>query len=145
MAESPAHKLGQLIGLAIERALEEPLHAFGRQHGLYLDKKGPRPGRNGVKVTWLDKYRNTHDLDFVFERGGSNVVRGQPAAFIEVAWRRYTKHSRNKVQEIQGAITPLRDTYQGLSPFAGVVLAGVFTDGSLQQLRSHGFSILFFP
>ena len=44
---------------------------------------------------------NVHDLDYVFEQGGTEATIGQPKAFIEIAWRRYTKHSRNKAQEIQ--------------------------------------------
>jgi len=70
---------------------------------------------------------------------------GTPAAFIEVAWRRYTKHSRNKAQEIQGAILPLAEKFRWSNPFLGAVLAGVFTDGSLEQLRSLGFHVLYFP
>lgn len=69
---------------------------------------------------------------------------GTPVAFIEVAWRRYTKHSRNKAQEIQGAILPLAEKYQWSNPFLGAILAGVFTDGSLEQLRSLGFHVLYF-
>jgi hypothetical protein len=70
---------------------------------------------------------------------------GAPVAFIETAWRRYTKHSRNKAQEIQGAIQVLALTYKHCCPFTGAILAGVFTDGALNQLRSLGFHILFFP
>jgi hypothetical protein len=68
-----------------------------------------------------------------------------PAAFIEVAWRRYTKHSRNKAQEIQGAIMPLAETYSANGPFKGAILAGVFTAGAINQLTSLGFTILYFP
>lgn len=70
---------------------------------------------------------------------------GTPVAFIETAWRRYTKHSRNKAQEIQGAIQALVWTYKHCCPFTGAILAGVFTDGALNQLESLGFRILFFP
>jgi hypothetical protein len=66
-------------------------------------------------------------------------------AFIEIAWRRYTKHSRNKAQEIQGAIALLAETYADARPFRGVVLAGFFTAGAIQQLRSLGFHVLYFP
>ena len=68
-----------------------------------------------------------------------------PAAFIEIAWRRYTKHSRNKAQEIQGAIEPLAATFKNSGPFKGAILAGVFTEGALQQLKSLGFTVLYFP
>jgi hypothetical protein len=70
---------------------------------------------------------------------------GTPVAFIETAWRRYTKHSRNKAQEIQGAILPLAETYNRAAPFKGAILAGVFTEGALTQMRSLGFTILYFP
>lgn len=144
MAELPAHKFGQIIGEVIESAIEPLLERFAQAHGLFLDKKGYRPARSGRKVSWVDLHGNRHDLDFVLERGGSPDKIGTPVAFVETAWRRYTKHSRNKAQEIQGAILPLVATHQNAAPFIGVILAGVFTEGSLTQLRSLGFTVLFF-
>jgi len=144
VAESPAHRFGQIIGEVLEAAVTPLLTAFAEKHGLYFDKQGERPCRPGKRCTWLDLNNNKHDLDFVLERGGSADKLGVPAAFIETAWRRYTKHSRNKAQEIQGAIIPLAETYKNARPFVGVVLAGVFTDGALTQLRSLGFSVLHF-
>lgn len=144
MAESPAHKFGQIIGDVLEAAVAPLLTVFADKHGLYLDKQGERPCRPGKRCTWLDLNNNKHDLDFVLERGGSADKLGVPAAFIETAWRRYTKHSRNKAQEIQGAIIPLAETYKNARPFVGVILAGVFTEGALTQLRSLGFSVLYF-
>ena len=64
---------------------------------------------------------------------------------IETAWRRYTKHSRNKVQEIQGAVMPLAETFARRRPFLGAVLAGEFTAGSLAQLQSHHFHVAYCP
>jgi len=146
MAESPAHKFGQVIGGLLESVIRPQLEAFCQQHGLYLDYQGrDRPARRGRKVAWQDQYGNTHDLDFVIEQHGTDEAIGQPIAFIEVAWRRYTKHSRNKAQEIQGAILPLAEKYNWNSPYLGTVLAGVFTEGSLEQLKSHGFHVLYFP
>jgi hypothetical protein len=144
MAESPAHRFGQIIGEVLEAAVTPLLAEFAEKHGLYLDKQGERPCRPGKRCTWLDLNENKHDLDFVLERGGSAEKLGIPAAFIETAWRRYTKHSRNKAQEIQGAIGPLAETYKNARPFIGVILAGVFTDGALNQLRSLGFCVLYF-
>ncbi len=145
MAESLSHKFGQIIGDLLELALESHLEKFAKKHKLYLDKKGERKGRKGKKVSWVDGNNNKHDLDFVLERGGTREVVGVPVAFIESAWRRYTKHSRNKAQEIQSAILPLAGKYQSSSPFIGVVLAGVFTSGALSQLESNGFTVLYFP
>jgi hypothetical protein len=145
MAESLSHKFGQIIGDLLELALEPHLEKFSKKHKLYLDKKGERKGRKGKKVSWVDSNNNKHDLDFVLERGGTHELVGVPVAFIESAWRRYTKHSRNKAQEIQSAILPLAGKYQSSSPFIGVVLAGVFTSGALSQLESNGFTVLYFP
>ena len=146
MAQSPAHRLGQIVGDALEAAIQEPLRAIAKEFGMYLDYKHARPVRQGKKkVTWKDSRGNTHDLDYVLEEGGSEKVQGRPRAFVETAWRRYTKHSRNKAQEIQSAILPLAETYRDCRPFLGVVLAGVFTEGSLAQFRSHDFHVAYCP
>lgn len=143
MAESPSHKFGQIIGQLLEEILESELSRFCAARGLYLDRHGERIGvRKGKKVSWTDRYGNSHDLDFVIERDGAFDRQGRPAAFIEAAWRRYTKHSRNKAQEIQGAVLPVAETFANDAPFLGAVLAGEFTTGSLSQLRSHGFEIV---
>jgi hypothetical protein len=146
VATSPTHRFGQIIGERVEFALREPLAAVAAKYSLYLDYKRPRETRGGRrKVTWQDSKGNGHDLDYVLEQGGSETAVGRPKAFIEIAYRRYTKHSRNKAQEMQGAILPLGDTYSGDHPFLGVVLAGVFTEPSVAQLRSFGFGVLYFP
>lgn len=144
MARSPAHKLGQIVGDEIEAAIREPLQDIADEFGLYLDHQHPRPARTGKrKVAWQDSYGNVHDLDYVLEEGGDEHVLGTPRAFIEIAWRRYTKHSRNKVQEIQGAVLPLVERYRDAAPFLGAVLAGDFTENSREQLRSHGFRVAY--
>ena len=135
-----------MIGNLLEELIEPFLTEFAVQSGLYLDyQKKPRAARKGKKVTWDDPYGNSHDLDYVLERDGTADEIGTPAAFVEVAWRRYTKHSRNKAQEIQGAVLPVAEKYQWSNPFLGAVLAGVFTENSIEQLRSLGFHILYFP
>lgn len=146
MAVSPTHRWGQILGQEfLEVAIEPLVRTTAAKHGLFLDCKGDRPARAGKKISWVDSFGNTHDLDFVLERGGTPYKIGTPVAFIETAWRRYTKHSRNKAQEIQGAILPLVATHQRYAPFIGVVLAGVFTQGALTQLDSLGFKVLYFP
>ncbi len=144
MAKSPSHKFGQIIGEILESTMTKYFQEFADTHDLYLDTHGERKARKGKKVSWIDNFENKHDLDFVLERNGSENVIGTPVAFIESAWRRYTKHSRNKAQEIQGAILPLSLTHNFSAPFLGVVLAGVFTEGALTQLKSRGFKILYF-
>jgi hypothetical protein len=142
VAEAPGHLLGQIIGNTLEDSVEPLLRKIADEHDLYLDKKCSRPARTGLKVSWTDGLGNVHDLDFVLERAGSDTQRGRPAAFIETAWRRYTKHSRAKAQEIQGALLPLLLHHSDVKPFAGAVVAGRWTDGALQQMRSSGFAVL---
>jgi hypothetical protein len=145
MAESPSHKFGQIVGKLLEDIMQPVLHKFCDSRGLYLDIQGERKGvRNGKKVTWQDKFGNNHDLDFVIEKNGSQDSRGRPVAFIEAAWRRYTKHSKNKAQEIQGAVLPIAEGFFWDKPFLGAVLAGEFTQNSLDQLESVGFNLLYF-
>ena len=146
MALSPSHRFGQIIGELLEEVMGPQFEVFCSSRSLYLDKSGIRgAARDGKKVSWLDKYGNSHDLDFVIEKGGSASVRGRPLAFIEAAWRRYTKHSRNKAQEIQGAVLPIAEKYEWDKPFLGVILAGVFTTGSLTQMKTSGFEVALFP
>lgn len=122
------------------------LQDFCASRDLFLDVPGKRPSvRSGKKITWADRYGNKHDLDFVVERDGSKDKQGKPVAFIEAAWRRYTKHSRNKAQEIQGAVLPIAEKYSWDRPFLGAILAGEFTGGSVDQLKSLDFRILHVP
>jgi hypothetical protein len=37
MAESPAHQFGQIIGLALERAVLPGLEVLAKKHSLFLD------------------------------------------------------------------------------------------------------------
>lgn len=144
---SPGHKLGQMVGVILQRTFEQPLGDLAEEHGFYFDTQGDRPGmgaRSGRKVTWTDNQGNEHDLDYVFERGGTPSQRGEPIAFIEATWRRYTKHSRNKAGEIQGALLPLRDSFSSVR-FVGAIVAGEFTEGGVHQLESSGIEVLYIP
>ncbi len=143
MAEAAGHKWGQFIGEYCESAIEPLLQVFADIHGLYLDKKGQRPARTGKKLRWVDSFGNGHDLDYVLERGGTPTKIGTPVAFIESAWRRYTKHSKNKAQEIQGAILPIAEKHRFSAPMLGCILAGEYTSGALNQLKSIGFKVLY--
>lgn len=128
----------------VEEIVHSALTTFAKKYGYYLDKQGPRgKAREGSKVTWSDIYDCEHDLDFVIEKDGSADVRGRPLAFIETAWRRYTKHSKNKVQEIQGAILPTAEKNWKDRPFLGVVLVGIFTSTAIEQMKKSGFEVLY--
>ena len=143
---STGHKLGQMIGHFFEEFFDETFNDFARRHDLYCDQKGARPAVRGnrLKVTWQDSDGNPHDLDYVLEIGGSKTKRVLPIAFIELAWRRYTKHSRNKSGEIEGSLLHLRNSYKGCR-FVGALLAGEYSEGGLRQLRSHQIAVLHIP
>lgn len=152
MAESLAHRWGQIIGGVFEDFVRSLLSDAAARHELFLDYKRPRKarakqagGKDLSKVTWHDSWGNKHDLDYVLEHGGTEEKIGTPAAFIESAWRRYTKHSKNKVQEIESAVMPVVDAFSRHRPFCGAVLAGEFTRSALQQLESKGFCVLYLP
>lgn len=143
MAEAAGHKWGQFVGEYCGSAIEPLLREFADEHGLFLDKKGPRPARTGKKLRWVDSYGNGHDLDYVLERDGTPDKIGTPIAFIESAWRRYTKHSKNKAQEIQGAVLPIAEKHRFCAPLLGCILAGDYTANALNQLKSIGFKVLY--
>ncbi len=83
MAESPAHRFGQVIGELLESVVLPQLEAFCTEQELYLDyQKKVRPARQSKKVAWTDHFGNIHDLDFVIERDGSDEQIGRPLAFI---------------------------------------------------------------
>jgi hypothetical protein len=86
MAESLAHRWGQIIGDVFEVFIRNILQDVANQHHLNLDFRRPRKARGGQnKVTWQDGYGNKHDLDYVLERGGTEDALGVPATFIESA------------------------------------------------------------
>ena len=146
MAVSPSHRFGQIIGNMLEEMFKPVLESIALKNDFYFDAVGKsRAARKGKKLSWKDCYDNTHDLDFVIEKGGSDDALGTPAAFIECAWRRYTKHSKNKAQEIQGAVLPIADRFIENRPFLGAILAGEFTAPSLTQLRTSGFNLIYIP
>ena len=145
MANSPSHKLGELIGDFFEFSIVNYLGPIVKSKGYYFDYRHPRPARgNQREVIGIDSQGNKHKLDIVVEKGGSETHFGVYKAYIEIAWRRYKKHSKNKVQEIAGAILPLVRTNAREIPFYAAVLAGEFTENSITQLKSQGFFVLYF-
>lgn len=145
MATSQSHTLGEFIGAFFEDLMKEPIREFADKNGLYFDTIGLRKARGGKKLTWTDVHGSKHDLDFVLEKGGTEETIGEPIAFIELAWRRYTKHSKNKAQEISGAVNPICEKYKLSKPFKGAILSGQFTENSINQLKSDDFHVLYIP
>lgn len=144
---SPGHKLGQLIGNFFEGFFSSKLVNLAEEFGLYCDKKELRPKVRGKKkeVIWADNEGNKHKLDYVFEKNGAIDKQGEPVAFIELAWRRYTKHSRNKAGEIEAALVPLGHTYHNTCNLLCAILGGEFTESARKQLMSKNINILHIP
>ncbi len=145
MARSQSHILGEFIGAFFEDLMKQPVREFAQKYGLYFDTVGKRKARGGKKLTWTDVHGSKHDLDFVLEKGGTEENIGEPVAFIELAWRSYTKHSKNKAQEISGAVNPICEKYKLSKPFKGAILSGQFTENSLNQLKRDDFHVLYIP
>jgi len=145
MPASPSHQLGETIGSLFEETIILFLSQNLIQNGYYVDYRHPRKARNGeLDVVKCDINGNKHKLDIVIEANGTEEIMGHPKAFIEVAWRRYTKHSKNKVQEISGAIQPIIKAAGKDLPFYGAILSGNFSQNSINQLISEGFHVLHF-
>ena len=145
MAKSESHTLGEFIGTFFEDLMKEPIVDFAKKNNLYFDTYGKRMARPSKKLTWTDVNGSQHDLDFVLEKDGTDEIIGTPVAFIELAWRRYTKHSKNKVQEISSALNPICEKYEPVKPFKGAILCGHFTENALEQLKNDDFSVLYIP
>lgn len=145
MAKSPSHELGQQIGDFLELTFKPTFEKLAEDFELYLDfEKNSRKARKGkTRLIWEDDLGNKHRLDFVLEKDGSDETFGKPFVFIECAWRRYTKHSKNKAQEIQAAVTPVAKNHWEIAPIKAVVLGGEFTKSSLEQLISNNFTVLY--
>jgi len=143
---SPSHRFGQIIGDILEETMKEYLRPVTEQYSLFFDYRHPRNARRRQKeVRWVDINENTHKLDIVMENNGDENRIGEPRVFIEIAWRRYTKHSKNKAQEISGAIRPLIAKYSAHTPFFGAIVAGAFTQNSINQMISEGFEVVYIP
>lgn len=141
MAKSYSHTYGEIIGDFFEKSIIRYLKPIVDGLGFYCDYKHSRSARHGRReVWWSDDANNKHKLDIVVEENGNEDVIGMPKAFVEVAWRRYSKHAKNKAQEISGAILPIVRKYKN-APFYAAVLAGDFSENSIEQLDSEGFTV----
>lgn len=89
--------------------------SFCDDRGLYLDKKGTRgEARDGKKVSWIDKYGNSHDLDFVIEKEGSDALLDSTFRKYEIMVR-YTNNDKidASFQDKEKAVAFLRYIAQG--------------------------------
>lgn len=74
MADSPSHRLGELIGDFFEASIINYLKPIVTDKGYYLDFRHPRPARNNKReVIGIDSNGNKHKLDIVVEEVSSNL------------------------------------------------------------------------
>ena len=58
MAESPAHRFGQMIGDIFERTIIRYCQSIADEYDMYLDYKHPRPARNNQGIQNIQKIRH---------------------------------------------------------------------------------------
>jgi len=140
---SAGHKLGQLIGDWFEAFFVLPLltEVSAKLH-LFLDNRFIERPVRGDKIVWADNEGNSVDYDFVLEVGGTSERLGIPVAFVECAWRRGARHSKDKARDDSGKLLPLRGTYP-TARFLGMVVAGDFTEPARELVRSRGIDLFY--
>lgn len=140
---SAGHKLGQLIGDWFEEYFVLPLLTqVGSRLSLFLDNRFiERPAR-GDKIVWEDNEGNSVDYDFVLELNGRTDQLGIPVAFVECAWRRGARHSKDKARDDSGKLLPMRASYP-TARFLGMVVAGDFTEPSRELVSSRGIDLFY--
>jgi hypothetical protein len=142
---SAGHALGQLIGDWWERYICLPqLEIVAKELQLYLDSRFKERTCRGEKLQWADATGQTVDYDFVLELGGSAQLRGIPVGFIEVFWRRGSRHSRDKARDDSGKLLPMRQTYP-TARFLGMMAAGDFSRPAIDFLNDRFINLLFIP
>jgi hypothetical protein len=142
---SAGHALGQLIGDWWERYICLPqLEIIAKDLQLYLDSRFKTRECRGEKLQWADVTGQTVDYDFVLELGGSAQSGGIPVGFIEVFWRRGSRHSRDKARDDSGKLLPMRQTYP-TARFLGIMAAGDFSRPAIDFLNDRFINLLFIP
>ena len=143
MAESLAHRWGQIIGDGFEMFVRNILGEVAQRHGLYLDFKRPRATRGGQgKVTWQDGYGNKHDLDYVLERGGKKTYNNMIACyFLDMAqtWKalRRVCAAPSEVCFVIGDSAPYGVYVPVIEWFGKLALAAGFESWSFEKLRDR--------
>lgn len=79
------------------------------------------------------------------EQEGHDHKFGLPIAFFKVACQHPTLRFDHKAEEIQRTISLLAERYPWNNSFFGVVVAEERSSSLLDQMRSLGFHVLYFP
>lgn len=138
---SAGHRLGQSVGGWWEEFFVLPLLTDAAQRlDLYLDSRFQKRTCRGEKPIWADADGNGVDYDFVLELDGSDAERGIPVGFIEVFWRRGSRHSKDKARDDTGKLRPMRETYP-TARFLGIVAGGDFTQPAREYVKNQAVDL----
>ncbi|MEX0663046.1 MAG: hypothetical protein WEA58_12945 [Balneolaceae bacterium] len=141
---SSGHKLGQLVGDWWEEYVVLPLlMEIANDLDLYLDHRfRKRKCRSGTKIIWKDDSGNQVDYDFVLELEGSDDKTGVPVGFLEVFWRRGSRHSKDKVRDDTGKLRPMRSTYP-TARYLGIAACGSLTVPAREYVRYNDIDLFY--
>lgn len=140
--KDPTSALGEALGDLMEERIGEILKKSGSKHGCFVDTHGKRKGVRERKTLKLeDAWGISHGLDFVVEDSEEEAVAGNPLAVIESKFLKDAKHNWDKGSRLAVAHYNLERTYPTLNKSVAV-LAGIWTDNSLDMIRSFGVDII---
>lgn len=140
---SAGHQLGQIVGNWYEQHIALPIiESVAERLDLYCDSRFKSRSCRGEKIIWTDVDANEVDYDFVLELEGSTDHRGLPVAFFETAWRRGSRHSKDKARDDSGKLVGMRDAYP-TARHLGMVVAGEFTQPAQTLVRSRGIDLFY--
>ncbi len=139
---NPGSALGEAIGAAMERALQELLSRIADEYGCHYVTSGVRKtkaGKKAKKLLMSDNYGNQYDIDGVIAD-----VAMRPLILIESKYIRYKKHNRDKGSWICTAHSAIRKRYHSLRSSIAV-LAGSWSKSSIAMMESHDITIFLIP
>ena len=145
MAQSPSHKLGQMIEIKWRRRSNRAWKRWPKNLAcIQTTKAGAQHAV--AKLRFHGRiYTETRMTSIMCWRPMAHPsLFGKPKAFIETACAATPNILRTKPKKSRRHC-PVSGSFADRKPFLGVVLAGEFTNPSLDQLRSHGFAVAYCP
>jgi len=135
-----ASMLGEAVGLAIERRVQEIVGEVVAPYGLHVDTGGKRPGkRAGEKLLLVNATGNKYQIDTVVEDDAE-----QPLILIECKYLRYKKHNKDKASWTCVAHYKLRTTYPTIKKSIAILL-GNWSRPSIALMQSFGVEAVEIP
>jgi len=92
-----------------------------------------------IDLRMKDKSNIEHEIDFVIMS-----TKGDPLVLIDSKYIKYTKHAREKANEILMKLTSVREAHPSVNMLIAV-LAGSFTQDALRTLETRGIHVFHIP